>query len=395
MQTDATGPTIDKMKAVLDPWYEALSNPARAQERVLAQLLAMYSQTDYGRKHHSEQVGSYADYQKAFPVSTFEDFKPYLDQVMAGNIHALLSEEPVAFAYTKGTTGKPKLVPYTPTHINQHLQYSQRSLYNFSFTHHDFEWMSGYRLNLVPSVNLGEIKIGGKALVYGFSLAVLMKLIKGLEDNAGIRVVPSHEEMDALPAAPSKLNWETRYELGFQKAREKNVTIFSTMPNIALGFARYIQRNHHILPKDLWQIKFMGMGGYPGIQTNYAPTLHSYYGKSTEMLEGYIATEGSYGIKVDGKKAWCPFYDLMFFEVLTIGGIKPLHEMIPGEIGSLIVSTPEFPRYRNEDLILAFEPPYFRCIGRENTRIHPYNFGKLTGKSYVKFGQPIDLAAWR
>jgi hypothetical protein len=29
------------------------------------------------------------------------------------------------------------------------------------------------------------------------------------------------------------------------------------------------------------------------------------------------------------------------------------------------VSTPVLPRYRIGDLIRAFDPPYFRCIGRE------------------------------
>jgi hypothetical protein len=39
--------------------------------------------------------------------------------------------------------------------------------------------------------------------------------------------------------------------------------------------------------------------------------------------------------------------------------------MKPGESGSLIVSTPIFPRDQIEDRILAFKVPYFRCIGRD------------------------------
>lgn len=42
-----------------------------------------------------------------------------------------------------------------------------------------------------------------------------------------------------------------------------------------------------------------------------------------------------------------------------------LYEMSPGETGSLIVSTPVLPRYKIGDLIRAFEPPYYRCIGRD------------------------------
>ena len=49
----------------------------------------------------------------------------------------------------------------------------------------------------------------------------------------------------------------------------------------------------------------------------------------------------------------------------TLSGVKMLNETRPGEMGSLVVSTPALPRYKIGDLILAFRPPYFRCIGRD------------------------------
>lgn len=39
--------------------------------------------------------------------------------------------------------------------------------------------------------------------------------------------------------------------------------------------------------------------------------------------------------------------------------------MKPGEMGSLVVSTPVLARYKIGDIIRAYKPPYFRCIGRE------------------------------
>jgi hypothetical protein len=56
---------------------------------------------------------------------------------------------------------------------------------------------------------------------------------------------------------------------------------------------------------------------------------------------------------------------LFFLEVQTRSGVKMLHEMRPGEMGGLVVSTPILPRYLIGDLILASQPPYFRCIGRQ------------------------------
>jgi hypothetical protein len=74
-----------------------------------------------------------------------------------------------------------------------------------------------------------------------------------------------------------------------------------------------------------------------------------------------------FGRQRDEKKAsrTRPNYDLFFFEIETGSGIKMLHEMRPGEMGSMVVSTSVLPRYKIGDLIRAFHPPYFRCIGRD------------------------------
>jgi hypothetical protein len=394
MNSDDVRSRIEMMKATVEPWHKALADPAKAQETVLERLLKGYSQTDYGKKCNSEKVGSYTDFQKAFPVSTFADFKPYIDQVMAGNTHALLSEEPVAIAFTKGTTGQPKLFPYTPSHVNLSLDANYRGSFNYSLFKNDFEWLSGYMFNIVPTANLGKIKVGEKELHYGYSMAITMLYVNAASKSS-LKMVPSKEEMDMLPREPSKENWEKRYEMVYQQAREKNVTYFPTMPAIALGFGRYLHREHHIYPKDIWQVKYMGTSGYPGINTLSAPAIHTLYGKSLTIRETYASTEGLFGIQVDDKKAWSPLYDHLFFEVQTISGIKQLHEMYPGEVGTLVVSTPDVPRYRIGDLILAFEAPYFRCIGRENSKLHPYNFGKLTGKSAIRVSASSPLNSWR
>ena len=93
-----------------------------------------------------------------------------------------------------------------------------------------------------------------------------------------------------------------------------------------------------------------------------------------------------FGQQMDRQRAWVPNYDLFFFEVQTPSGTKMLHEMRPGEMGGLVVSTPILPRYRIGDLILALRAPYFRCIGREAwwtpiqyawDELSSFNLGKL------------------
>jgi hypothetical protein len=80
----------------------------------------------------------------------------------------------------------------------------------------------------------------------------------------------------------------------------------------------------------------------------------------------YIATEGTFAQQRDERCLLVPNCDLYVLEVMGEDGrVRMLHEMRPGEYGSLIVSTPVLPRYRIGDLVRAFDAPYFRCIGRE------------------------------
>ena len=108
----------------------------------------------------------------------------------------------------------------------------------------------------------------------------------------------------------------------------------------------------------------MTLGSAPGINTYHPAALRAMYGP-LEIREIYGATEGMFGQQRDEKRAWVPNYDLFFFEVQTRSGVKMLHEMRPREMGKLIVSTLILPRYQIGDIIRAFQPPYFRCIGRD------------------------------
>jgi hypothetical protein len=132
-----------------------------------------------------------------------------------------------------------------------------------------------------------------------------------------------------------------------------------------IKFARYLHRTHKVYPKDLWRTQIMTLGSVPGINTKYQPAFNALYGRQVVIREIYGATEGMFGQQRDEKRAWVPNYDLFFFEVQTRSGVKMLHEMRPGQMGSLVVSTPILPRYKIGDLILAFGSPYFRCIGRD------------------------------
>jgi hypothetical protein len=357
----ATDESKAMLTAMLQPWHEAVENPDKAQETVLKRLIPDYAKTRYGADHGAENVQTIDDYRRAFPIASYEEYKPLIQKVMEGDVNLLLAEEPIGWAITRGTTGdESKFIPMTPTDMQLRIN-AGRAMMNYVVTTERYDLFQGVNLNLNFPSNVGTVKVGERELEYGYSSGIYTKFVSAFTP---IRSAPTQDEIDALGGGKTKSDWDARFELAYQKCKDESVTLVGGVATTALLFGRYLRRKHGILPKKLWKTQIMTLGSVPGINTRYAPSLTALYGP-VAIREIYGATEGMFGQQRDTQRAWVPNYDLFFFEVETRSGIKMLHEMRPGEMGSLVVSTPVLPRYKIGDLILALRRPYFRCIGRE------------------------------
>lgn len=357
----STPDPMQMLQGMLGPWHAAVADPASAQQAVLAQLLPRYARTQYGAERDAEHISDLQGYRAAFPVMTYEEYKPLLDRVMAGEIELLLDEEPIGWAITRGTTaGESKFIPMTPTDMQMRVS-AGRAMMNYVMESKRFDLFAGVNLNLNFPSEIGTVRMGDRELSYGYSSGIYTRFVS---TRTPIRSMPTQEAIDALGGGKSQADWEARFELAYQACKEENVTLVGGVATTAILFGRFLRRAHGVYPKDLWQTQIMTLGSVPGINTRHVPALRALYG-SAVIREIYGATEGMFGQQRDVKKAWVPNYDLFLFEVETRSGIKLLHEMRPGEMGGLVVSTPILARYRIGDLILAMQPPYFRCIGRE------------------------------
>ncbi len=351
----------------LEPWHQAVADPAPAQEAVLRRILSDYAQTGYGSSHGAAGVAEaegdlIGTYRAAFPIMTYDDYKPVIDAVMAGETGLLLCEEPVGWAITRGTVeGESKFIPMTSTDLRMRVSAGRAMLAYVAATKR-LDLFAGVNLNLNFPSTVGSIRVGDRELEYGYSSGIYTKHVSKFTP---IRSVPAQDEIDALGGGTTRRDWDNRFELAVEKCRGENVTLVGGVCQTAMEFGRYLRRRHGVYPKDLWKTQIMTLGSTPGINTRHAARLTAMYGP-VAIREIYGATEGMFGQQRDDQKAWVPNYDLFFFEVLTRSGIKMLHEMSPGETGSLVVSTPILARYRIGDTIKALRPPYFRCIGRED-----------------------------
>jgi len=348
------------LQPIVRPWHDSLKNPAESQQSVLSHLVSEYGKTQYGQNHGASDVETAADFRAKFPTINYFQLVPYLEAVRKGVYATILPEPPVCWVMTRGSTGPAKVLPATKTHLEQIFSCGARALVNHALRKKDFELLTGRILNLnFPSV-VASMEAGGQSTTYGYSSGTYARLNPALNQ---VSLLPRQEEIDSLGPGITKLDWEKRFELVYERAVNENVRATMGVAPVILSFARYIKRKHGKTPKELWKIRALFCTSVRKIQFKYAPLLQKYYGEAP-VVEIYSATEGVFAQQLDDLPYVTPNYDKYFFEVETGKGTKMLHELRRGEWGKLIVSSCMFPRYDIGDLVEAMGKNYFRVLGR-------------------------------
>jgi hypothetical protein len=370
------------LRDFLDPWYASLANPAKSQEITLSSLLDGYGKTDYGKKYH--KGNTVEEFQKSFPVVDYEGLSPLLEKVRSGDYSSLLPEPPTHWVMTRGTTGVPKIIPATETHLGQILANGARAITNFALKR-DASVLATGVLNLNFPSEVGVLK--GKQ-TYGYSSGTYARLFPSLGDTG---LVPRQEEIDSLGGGISKDDWERRFDLVYEKAKSAPVGSVMGVTPVLLEFARYLKKKYGMRPKELWRMKVLFCTSVAKIHSKYAPEMRYAYGEAP-VVEMYSATEGVFGQQLDEFPYISPNYDTYFFEVRVGGDVKLLCELKPREWGSLIVSSVLFPRYEIGDLVESLGKGYFRVLGRKKTlvKLEHVFYNVLTGRKVLGRWSPLS-----
>ena len=102
------------------PFIRLTHDPAGIQRSLLRKILRRQAGTAFGRKHSFDRMQSYDDYRHALPIHGYEDLRRYIEEQDRRREPVLTAEQPIQFAQTSGTTGRPKFIPICPdtrTHI--------------------------------------------------------------------------------------------------------------------------------------------------------------------------------------------------------------------------------------------------------------------------------------
>ena len=117
----------------------ASRNPRKTQEKTLRAILNYGKDTVYGKEHKfsyileaGDDAELYKRYQECVSPSEYEDFRPYVNRMKAGEADVLFQGRPLLYATTSGATGEPKWIPISQTYLsNIYGKMNKVWLFNF------------------------------------------------------------------------------------------------------------------------------------------------------------------------------------------------------------------------------------------------------------------------
>jgi hypothetical protein len=100
---------------VFDRFMAATRRAVAVQEKVLLGHIRRNADSEFGRDHLFDHIGSIDAFRSRLPILTYEDHEPYIERVRNGRIDAMFGgrQRVHMFALTSGTTDKPKHIPVT------------------------------------------------------------------------------------------------------------------------------------------------------------------------------------------------------------------------------------------------------------------------------------------
>ena len=102
-----------RAQEALGRFMQQYETVAETQRTLLESILRRNAETVFGQEHGFRRIRTVRDYQQQVPIREWRDFSSYVDAVIDGRRDMLTKEPPFFYHRTTGTTGQPKMIPFT------------------------------------------------------------------------------------------------------------------------------------------------------------------------------------------------------------------------------------------------------------------------------------------
>lgn len=311
--------------------------PHEVQNEILHQLLDTAKDTVYGKQYGFESFTKYENFKNNVPLTTYEEFEPYIERSRKGENNVFWPTDIKWFAKSSGTTNaKSKFIPVSESSLQDcHYKSSKDLLCIYLNNNEDSELFYGKNLRLGGSKQLYE----DNGTYFGDLSAILI-------DN-----MPIWAELSSTPCNKTSLmgEWETKMAAIIQETLYENVTSLAGVPSWMLVLLNKVLEqtgNSNIL--QVWEnleVYFHGGVSFGPYADQYRKLLPK---SDFRYYETYNASEGFFAIQDtnDSKELLLMLDYGIFYEFIPMETFRtpnqqiiPLSEVTLGKNYAMVITT--------------------------------------------------------
>ena len=264
-------------KYIVQQTAQWANEPIATQEGVFAALIAQARHTQFGKDHGFDQIKTHEDFVKSVPVRDYEDLKPYVQKVVAGEKDVLWPGQPAYFAKTSGTTSGAKYIPITKVSIQEQVKASRDAILHYIHQSGNSDFVTRKMIFLQGSPVLdtsGYIPTGR---------------LSGISAH----YVPSYLQRNRLPSWETNCieDWETKVDAVVQETITEDMGVIAGIPS---WVQMYFERLKAASGKPVGDLfKHFKLFIYGGV--NYEPyraNFENLIGRKVDTIELFPASEG-------------------------------------------------------------------------------------------------------
>jgi len=258
------------------------SRPIETQQKVFENLISEAKNTAFGKDHDFETISTYDDFKSKVPIRDYEELKPYVERVVAGEEDVLWKGKPVYFAKTSGTTSGAKYIPITKESMPTHVEAARNAILLYIHETGNSKFVDGKMIFLQGSPILEEKN--------GIKLGRLSGIVA--------HYVPKYLQKNRMPSLETNCidDWETKVEAIVKETINEDMSIISGIPSwVQMYFEKLIEKSDKKVGELFKNFNLFIFGG-----VNYEPykaKFENLIGRKVDSIELYPASEGFFAFQ--------------------------------------------------------------------------------------------------
>ncbi len=258
------------------------SKPEATQEKVFRELINEAKNTKFGKEHNFETIQSHADFIKKVPIRDYEQLRPWVDKMVAGETDVLWPGRPLYYAKTSGTTSGAKYIPLTKASMPYHINAARNAILCYIAETGNTKFVDGKMIFLQGSPEL-QRKNGVK-----------MGRLSGIVAH----YVPGYLQKNRMPSWETNCieDWETKIDHIIEETLDKDMTVISGIPSwVQMYFEELKQKTGKPVGELFPGFQLFIYGGVH--YEPYRSKFENLIGRRVDSIELYPASEGFFAFQ--------------------------------------------------------------------------------------------------